>query len=179
MTPGSDVLSSNRPRLERKGRSKSDSRRSIPHVFFPGLSGWEHLINAIRERAKATPGVTLVLDEFPHLCESNPGLPFVLQKICDEVSPEGIPFNLMLCGSRIISFFLKAEAQELYRGSSQVIAINLNSTLDRRSFGTSRSRKAPETSCRGGKRRSIHGGRPQRMESTPTCATPGTLTCGR
>jgi hypothetical protein len=78
-----------------------------------GLSGWEHLINAIRERATATPGLTLVLDEFPHLCESNPGLPFVLQKICDEVSPEGIPFNLMLCGSRIISFFLKAEGQEL------------------------------------------------------------------
>jgi hypothetical protein len=89
MTPGSDVLSSNRPRLERKGRRKSDSRRSIPHVFFPGLSGWEHLINAIRERAKATPGVTLVLDEFPHLCESNPGLPFVLQKFATKSAPRG------------------------------------------------------------------------------------------
>ena len=70
-------------------------------VTFAGLSGWEHLVNAIRERASATPGLTLVLGEFPYLCESNPGLPSVLQTIRDEVAHEGIPFNLILCGSRI------------------------------------------------------------------------------
>src|SRR5882724_7590837 len=70
-------------------------------LTFSGLSGWEHLFNAIRERATALPGLTLVLDEFPYLCESNPGLPSILQKIRDAVTHEGTPFNIVLCGSRI------------------------------------------------------------------------------
>jgi uncharacterized protein len=91
-------------------------------LTFPGLSGWEHLINAIRERASATPGLTLVLDEFPYLCESNPGLPSVLQKISDEVTHEGIPFNLILCGSRIAFMGeLLAERNPLYGRQSAVM----------------------------------------------------------
>jgi uncharacterized protein len=91
-------------------------------LAFPGLSGWEHLINAIRERAHATPGLTLVLDEFPYLCESNPGLPSVLQKIRDEVLHEGIPFNLILCGSRIAFMSeLLAERNPLYGRQSAVM----------------------------------------------------------
>jgi AAA+ ATPase superfamily predicted ATPase len=91
-------------------------------LTFPGLSGWEHLINAIRERAAATPGLTLVLDEFPYLCESNPGLPSVLQKIRDEVTREGTPFNLILCGSRIAFMSeLLAERNPLYGRQSAVM----------------------------------------------------------
>lgn len=89
---------------------------------FPGLSGWEHLINAIRERARATPGLTLVLDEFPYLCEANPGLPSVLQKIRDEVTQEATPFNLILCGSRIAFMSeLLAERNPLYGRQSAVM----------------------------------------------------------
>jgi uncharacterized protein len=89
---------------------------------FPGLSGWEHLINAIRERASATPGLTLLLDEFPYLCEANPGLPSVLQKIRDEVVNEGTPFNFILCGSRIAFMSeLLAERNPLYGRQSAVM----------------------------------------------------------
>lgn len=91
-------------------------------LTFPGLSGWEHLINAIRERARKTPGLALVLDEFPYLCESNPGLPSVLQKIRDEVTQEGIAFNLVLCGSRIgFMSELLAERNPLYGRQSAVM----------------------------------------------------------
>jgi uncharacterized protein len=91
-------------------------------LTFPGLSGWEHLLNAIRERARVTPGLTLVLDEFPYLCEANPGLPSVLQKIRDEVTHEGTPFNLILCGSRIAFMSeLLAERNPLYGRQTAVM----------------------------------------------------------
>jgi AAA+ ATPase superfamily predicted ATPase len=91
-------------------------------LTFSGLSGWEHLINAIRERASAIPGLTLVLDEFPYLCESNPGLPSVLQKIRDAVTHEGTPFNIVLCGSRIAFMSeLLAERNPLYGRQSAVM----------------------------------------------------------
>lgn len=91
-------------------------------LTFPGLSGWEHLVNAIRERASATSGLTLVLDEFPYLCESNPGLPSVLQKIRDEITHQRIPFNLILCGSRIAFMSeLLAERNPLYGRQSAVM----------------------------------------------------------
>ena len=91
-------------------------------LTFPGLSGWENLVNAIRERASVTSGLTLVLDEFPYLCESNPGLPSILQKIRDEVTQEGIPFNLILCGSRIAFMSeLLAERNPLYGRQSAVM----------------------------------------------------------
>jgi hypothetical protein len=49
----------------------------------------------------ATPGLTLMLDEFPYLCEANPALPSIVQKVLDDVTRERTPFNLVLCGSRI------------------------------------------------------------------------------
>jgi uncharacterized protein len=89
---------------------------------FAGLSGWEHLFNAIRERSAAIPGLTLVLDEFPYLCESNAALPSILQKIRDLVSHEGTPFNIVLCGSRIAFMSeLLAERNPLYGRQTAVM----------------------------------------------------------
>lgn len=89
---------------------------------FSGLSGWEYLISAIVERAARGPQLTLVLDEFPYLCEANPGLPSILQKIWDEVARKRTPFNLVLCGSRIAFMSeLLAERNPLYGRQSAVM----------------------------------------------------------
>jgi hypothetical protein len=89
---------------------------------FQGLTGWEYLLGAVRERAAASPGLTLVLDEFPYLCEANPALPSVIQKIWDETGRASAPFNLILCGSRIAFMSeLLAERNPLYGRHSAVM----------------------------------------------------------
>ncbi len=67
-----------------------------------GLSDWLGLLSYL-ERAAAgrVPGLTVVLDEFPYLCDSDPSLPSVLQKFCDGLRGRGTPMNLVLCGSQI------------------------------------------------------------------------------
>jgi AAA+ ATPase superfamily predicted ATPase len=51
--------------------------------------------------AQRMPGLTIVLDEFPYLCETDPALPSVMQKFCDGVRERGTPLNVVLCGSKI------------------------------------------------------------------------------
>jgi AAA+ ATPase superfamily predicted ATPase len=46
-------------------------------------------------------GLTVVLDEFPYLCEADPALLSVFQKSCDGLRGRGSPLNLILCGSKI------------------------------------------------------------------------------
>ena len=47
------------------------------------------------------PGLTVVLDEFPYLCEADAALPSIFQKCCDGLRDRGSPLNLILCGSKI------------------------------------------------------------------------------
>jgi AAA+ ATPase superfamily predicted ATPase len=91
---------------------------------FQGLTGWEYLLSAVRDAAVASPGLTLVLDEFPYLCEANPALPSIIQKIWDDVTHERPPFNLILCGSRIAFMSeVLAERNPLYGRQSAVLDV--------------------------------------------------------
>lgn len=66
------------------------------------LSDWLGVL-AYLEQVAATrlPGLTVVLDEFPYLCEAEPALPSVFQKACDGLRERSSPLNLVLCGSKI------------------------------------------------------------------------------
>jgi AAA+ ATPase superfamily predicted ATPase len=51
--------------------------------------------------ADRIPGLTVVLDEFPYLCDAEPALPSILQKFCDGLRERGTRMNIVLCGSKI------------------------------------------------------------------------------
>lgn len=71
-------------------------------VVLTGLTGWEAIFGYFRRLAETSqPGLTLVLDEFPYLCEAHRALPSIVQKVWDEVRGAGTPLNLILCGSAI------------------------------------------------------------------------------
>lgn len=88
------------------------------------VKSWEGVLHYLAQRATLRPrGLIVALDEFPYLCEGNPALPSILQKIWDEVREGGIPLTLVLCGSRI-SFMetLLAERNPLHgRQSAEFI----------------------------------------------------------
>lgn len=67
-----------------------------------GLQGWEGILRYLAQlAARRARGLIVTLDEFPYLCEGNPALPSIVQKIWDEVREQNIPLVLLLCGSRI------------------------------------------------------------------------------
>jgi AAA+ ATPase superfamily predicted ATPase len=66
------------------------------------LSDWLGVLTYLEQvAAERMPGLTVVLDEFPYLCDTDPALPSVLQKFCDGVRERGTRLNLVLCGSKI------------------------------------------------------------------------------
>jgi uncharacterized protein len=66
------------------------------------LADWLGVLRYLEQvAAEKMPGLTVVLDEFPYLCETDPALPSVLQKFCDGVRERGTLMNLVLCGSKI------------------------------------------------------------------------------
>jgi len=91
-----------------------------------GLQGWESLLHYLSEQAaRRDGGLVVVLDEFPYLCESNPALPSIVQKIWDGVRDRRIPLVLVLCGSRI-SFMetLLAERNPLHGRQSAEFVVH-------------------------------------------------------
>jgi hypothetical protein len=72
-----------------------------PDPILDGVEHWEALLTYIGRLASERSGLTLVLDEFPYLCETVDALPSIVQKVFDQLSQRGIPFNLILCGSQI------------------------------------------------------------------------------
>ncbi len=67
-----------------------------------GLSDWLGVLSYLETvAADRVPGLTVVLDEFPYLCDSDPSLPSVFQKFCDGLRGRITPMNLVLCGSQI------------------------------------------------------------------------------
>lgn len=69
--------------------------------ILDGIEQWDALLTYIGQLAERRQGLTLVLDEFPYICESVDALPSIVQKIFDRLSQRGIAFNLILCGSQI------------------------------------------------------------------------------
>jgi len=74
---------------------------SAQQTLLSGLSDWTALLAFLQEVAQAIGGLTLVLDEFPYLCEANPALPSLVQAAWDQVRAANAPLNLVLCGSSI------------------------------------------------------------------------------
>lgn len=71
-------------------------------AVLEGLEHWEGLLQYLADRvAERGSEVTLVLDEFPYLCDSVDGLPSIVQKVVDRIHEDDIPLDLVLCGSRI------------------------------------------------------------------------------
>lgn len=73
-----------------------------PDPVLEGLSDWLGVLSYLEGVAGGRlPGLTVVLDEFPYLCDSNSALPSILQKFCDGLRERGTRMNLVLCGSRV------------------------------------------------------------------------------
>lgn len=72
-----------------------------PDPLLDGIEHWEALLTYITRLATKRSGLTLVLDEFPYLCETVEALPSIVQKVFDNLSQHDVPFNLVLCGSQI------------------------------------------------------------------------------
>lgn len=75
------------------------------------VSTWSGFLAYVMEIARKTPGFTLVLDEFPYLCEGEPALPSVLQRACDQAKHENLSLNIIICGSKV-SFMRDLLSQE-------------------------------------------------------------------
>lgn len=70
--------------------------------LLESISDWLGVFTYLeRLAAEKLPLLTVVLDEFPYLCETDPSLPSVLQKFCDGVRERGTLVNIVLCGSKI------------------------------------------------------------------------------
>lgn len=69
--------------------------------ILSSLSDWLGVFAYLELLATQRSGVTLVLDEFPYLCESNTGLPSLIQAAWDRIHAAQTPLNLILCGSSI------------------------------------------------------------------------------
>lgn len=67
-----------------------------------GLDDWDGLLAYV---LKILPPdgrpLTVVLDEFPYLAESNPGLPSIIQRVWDALKLRAMPLKLVLCGSSV------------------------------------------------------------------------------
>lgn len=82
---------------------KAEASRVIGgDTLMESLGDWLGVLSYLEQvAAERIPGLTIVLDEFPYLCDADPSLPSVLQKFCDGVRERGSPVNLVLCGSKI------------------------------------------------------------------------------
>lgn len=79
-----------------------DRRCRLGGILREPVGDWLGALTVLdRVASTRMPGLTIVLDEFPYLCEADPALPSVIQKFCDGVRDRGSPLNLILCGSKI------------------------------------------------------------------------------
>jgi len=70
--------------------------------LLDAVDGWLGVLTYLEQIATSRiNGLTVVVDEFPYLCETDPALPSILQKYCDGLHDRGSPFKLVLCGSKV------------------------------------------------------------------------------
>lgn len=95
---------------------KAEIARSLgADDLLSGLGDWLGVLTYLARKAEDTPGLVVVLDEFPYLVEVDPSLPSVIQKFWDAGSPAAGRLNLVLCGSLIAQMEdLLAERNPLY-----------------------------------------------------------------
>ncbi len=81
-------------------------KRSIDNPYesnpiLHGLNDWSAVLAYLEILAQRQPGLTIVIDEFPYLCEAQPGLPSLIQAFWDRIRSNYTQLNLVLCGSSI------------------------------------------------------------------------------
>jgi hypothetical protein len=91
-------------------------------TVLSGLPDWTTLLAFLQELAGQ--GLTLVLDEFPYLCEAYPALPSVLQVAWDRIRAANTPIKLVLCGSSI-AFMEELLAERNPLRGRQTVDLNL------------------------------------------------------
>jgi uncharacterized protein len=69
--------------------------------ILESVGDWLGIFAYLELTATQKPGITLVLDEFPYLCETNPSLPSLIQASWDRIRAAQTRLNLILCGSSI------------------------------------------------------------------------------
>lgn len=106
---------------------KSEAARVIGgDAVLDSITEWHGLLAYLEEAARSrAPGVVIVLDEFPYLCEGDSALPSVVQKFWDGVRGRNTPIKLVLCGSKI-SFMdeLLAEKNPLHGRQSMKLDLD-------------------------------------------------------
>jgi uncharacterized protein len=82
---------------------KAEAERIVgADPVLDAVDGWLGVLSYLEQvAASRVKGLTVVLDEFPYLCETDPALPSILQKYCDGLRDRGSPFKLVLCGSKV------------------------------------------------------------------------------
>lgn len=82
---------------------KAEAERVVgADPLLDGVADWLGVLTYLEQvAASRMPGLTVVLDEFPYLCEADPALPSIIQKFCDAFREHGTVMNLILCGSKI------------------------------------------------------------------------------
>lgn len=82
---------------------KKEVERTVgSDALLESLGDWLGVLAYLEQVATTRmPGLTVVLDEFPYLCETEPALLSIFQKSCDGLRDRGSPLNLILCGSKI------------------------------------------------------------------------------
>jgi uncharacterized protein len=71
-------------------------------ALLESLSDWLGVFLFLEQVAETeVRGLTVVLDEFPYLCDTDPALPSILQKFFDGMRERGASINVILCGSKI------------------------------------------------------------------------------
>ncbi len=105
---------------------KAEAERVVgPDPLLSGVADWLGVLTYLEQVAAARMrGLTVVLDEFPYLCEADPALPSVIQKFCDGLREHGTAMNLILCGSKI-SFMEELLGEQNPLHGRQTFALDL------------------------------------------------------
>jgi AAA+ ATPase superfamily predicted ATPase len=95
---------------------KAEIARSLgADDLLTGLGDWLGVLTYLARKADSTPGLVVVLDEFPYLAEADAALPSIVQKFWDSGAPQSGRLKLVLCGSMIAHMEeLLAERNPLY-----------------------------------------------------------------
>jgi uncharacterized protein len=89
-----------------------------------GIGDWLGVLTYLARKAETTPGLVVVLDEFPYLADTEPALPSIVQKFWDSGAPQPGRLKLVLCGSMIAHMEdLLAERNPLY--SRKTLALDV------------------------------------------------------
>lgn len=83
--------------------------------LLTGIADWLGMLHYLARAAERSPGLLVVLDEFPYLADADPALPSVVQKFWDSGAAAAGNLKLLLCGSIISQMQeLLAERNPLY-----------------------------------------------------------------